>query len=104
MHPYQHVFLHRGPSRIFWFLFGAGTATWWHYASVVRDHRAQYFPCVTHRRVHDVHTPPQQPPPDQSATGWSQQRDSEQDRERLRHLQQRAGETVRPADVPLHSH
>ncbi|KAH0836657.1 hypothetical protein J3R83DRAFT_8376 [Lanmaoa asiatica] len=80
MHPYQHVFLHRGPSRIFWFLIGAGVATCWHHSSSIRDHRAQYFPCV--RRVQD------------SPTSWRQQRDWEQDGERLKHLQKRAGETV----------
>lgn len=69
----------------------------------MRDHRAKYFPCVKHHhRVQDTTTttttPPQEPPawgPDRDTTGWSQQRDWEQDRERLNHLQKRAGETVR---------
>jgi len=97
MHPYQHVFLHRGPSRIFWFFIGAGVATWWHHSSAMRDHRAQYFPCVMgpHRRVQDP--PSEEAAPwksDRTPTGWQQQRDWEQDRERLKRLQKRAGETV----------
>ncbi|KAF8449037.1 hypothetical protein L210DRAFT_3523755 [Boletus edulis BED1] len=92
MHPYQHVFLHRGPSRIFWFFIGAGVATWWHHSSIMRDHRAQYFPCVMHRRE----AAPWKPSwgPDRTPAGWHQQRDWEQDKERLRHIQKRAGETV----------
>lgn len=103
MHPH-HIFLHRGPSRIFWFFIGAGVATWWHHSSIMRDHRAQYYPCVMRRRVQDApsDTPSQdaaQPNsswgPDRTPTGWYQQRDWEQDRERLKQLQKRAGETVR---------
>ncbi|KAN0088484.1 hypothetical protein V8E55_005541 [Tylopilus felleus] len=102
MHPH-HIFLHRGPSRIFWFFIGAGVATWWHHSSIMRDHRAQYYPCVMRRRVQDApsDTPSQdaaQPNsswgPDRTPTGWYQQRDWEQDRERLKQLQKRAGETV----------
>ncbi|KAI9464199.1 hypothetical protein HD554DRAFT_2122544 [Boletus coccyginus] len=94
MHPYHHIFLHRGPSRVFWFLIGAGVATWWHH----RDHRTHYLPCLTHHRPVDA--PNQEAPlskspwaPDRTPTGY-QQRDWEQERERLRHLQKRAGETV----------
>ncbi|KAF8552407.1 hypothetical protein OG21DRAFT_125829 [Imleria badia] len=113
MHPYQHIFLHRGPSRIFWFFLGAGVATWWHHSSMMRDHRAQYFPCVMHhRRVQDAPSdaPSQEAPwksswgPVRTASGWPQ-RDWEQDRERLKHLQKRAGETVRsPLSTPLSPH
>jgi len=76
---------------------GAGVATWWHHSSVMRDHRAQYFPCVMgpHRRVQD--SPSEEAAPwksDRTPTGWQQQRDWEQDRERLKRLQKRAGETV----------
>ncbi|KAF8141624.1 hypothetical protein EV363DRAFT_1308604 [Boletus edulis] len=100
MHPYQHVFLHRGPSRIFWFFIGAGVATWWHHSSIMRDHRAQYFPCVMHRRIPSDPPPQEAAPwkpswgPDRTPAGWHQQRDWEQDKERLRHIQKRAGETV----------
>ncbi|KAG6381614.1 hypothetical protein JVT61DRAFT_212 [Boletus reticuloceps] len=114
MHPYQHVFLHRGPSRIFWFFIGAGVATWWHHSSIMRDHRAQYFPCVMHRRVQDSPSdpPPQEAAPwkpswgpDRTPAGWHQQRDWEQDKERLRHIQKRAGETVRnPPSIPPVAH
>jgi len=92
MHPYRHIFLHRAPSRIFWFLIGAGAATWWHHSSALRDHRAQYFPCIMNppRSTSDV--PPRQAP---SGSTWdNHQRDWEQDRERLKQLQKRAGETV----------
>lgn len=111
MHPYHHLFLHRAPSRFLWFLVGAGVATCWHHSTIMRDNRAQYFPCVMqHRRVQEPpsDSPPQDPAPwkstwglDRNATGWHQQRDWEQDRERLRQLQKRAGESVRtPLSTP----
>ena len=61
-----------------------------------------------HRRVQDSpsDTPPQEVPwkSDRTPSGW-QQRDWEQDRERLKHLQKRAGETVRSSLVtPLSPH
>lgn len=72
----------------------------------MRDHRAQYFPCVMHpRRVQD--SPSEEAPwkSDRTPTGFQQQRDWEQDRERLRRLQKRAGETVRsPLSTPLSLH
>jgi len=49
------------------------------------------------RRVQDSPSEEAQAAPwksDRTPTGWQQQRDWEQDRERLRHLQKRAGETV----------
>jgi hypothetical protein len=57
------------------------------------------------RRVQDSPSEEAQAAPwksDRTPTGWQQQRDWEQDRERLRHLQKRAGETVRsPLSTPL---
>lgn len=76
----------------------------------MRDRRAQHYPCVMQRRPVDPpsDTPPQDAAPskstwgtDRTATAWNPQRDWEQDRERLRHLQKRAGETVRgPLSTP----
>ncbi|KAF9221326.1 hypothetical protein BS17DRAFT_819569 [Gyrodon lividus] len=117
MHPFHHVYHYSRPSRIFWFILGAGVATWWHHSTAMREHRAQYFPCVMQqRRVEgqngersgisarpsDV-TEPQEGGrwvwkstwgPDRDRTvGWNQ-REWEDDKERLKHVQKRAGEAV----------
>ncbi|KIJ65690.1 hypothetical protein HYDPIDRAFT_187395 [Hydnomerulius pinastri MD-312] len=117
MHPFHHVYLHRGPSRIFWFILGAGAATWWHYSRSMREHRAQYFPCVMQQRrlegqngdTSGYSPRPSDPPapqeggrwvwkaswgPDQDGTvGWKQ-REWDEDKERLKNMQKRAGDAV----------
>jgi hypothetical protein len=122
MHPhgfYPHHF--HGPSRIFWLLIGAGVATFWHRSHEMRDHRAQYFPCVMQsRRVEgvpareDPASPPVYSKPDAPAPqenrwgfvvrsqpdgnrdgswGWNQ-REWEADRERLKEIQKRTEDAV----------
>ncbi|KAG8220936.1 hypothetical protein J3R82DRAFT_2441 [Butyriboletus roseoflavus] len=104
MYPHHHVFLHRGASRLVWFLVGAGVATCWHRSAIMRDHRAQYFPCVMQPRQ-DADSAKSTWGPDQIAPGWQNQRDWERDRERWRHLQKRAGETVRgPLAIQTSAH
>ncbi|KAF9245236.1 hypothetical protein BU15DRAFT_70993 [Melanogaster broomeanus] len=104
MHPFHHIYHHRGPSRIIWFIVGAGVATWWHHSSAMREHRAQYFPCVMQqRRVQgqygersDFNTAPSPtagPLRGDGTVGWNQ-REWEESKEQLKHLQKRAGEAV----------
>jgi len=45
MHPYAHSWRsvrHRGGSRIFWFVFGAGAATFWHKSHEAHEWRARH--------------------------------------------------------------
>ncbi|KAG0709268.1 hypothetical protein DFH29DRAFT_1074986 [Suillus ampliporus] len=119
MYPYYHGYHFRGPSRIFWFILGAGTATFWHCSRQMREHRAQYFPCVMQaRRVegNDEHpTPPvyaksdsapapqerkwnfiHRSQPDRNGdgtAGWNQ-REWEEDKERLKEIQKRAEDAM----------
>ncbi|KAH7917608.1 hypothetical protein BV22DRAFT_1200257 [Leucogyrophana mollusca] len=57
MHPFHHMYYGRachGPSRIFWFIVGAGAATFWHCSREMRDRRGQYFSCVMQQRRIDA--------------------------------------------------
>ncbi|KAF8845142.1 hypothetical protein BDN67DRAFT_977654 [Paxillus ammoniavirescens] len=117
MHPFHHAFHFHRPSRVFWFIIGAGAATWWHHSSAMREHRAQYFPCLMQQRrvegqdrersgntsgPYDA-TGPQDGgrsvwnsswgPTHDGTVGWNQ-REWETDKERLRNLQKRAGEAA----------
>ncbi|KIK99793.1 hypothetical protein PAXRUDRAFT_65485, partial [Paxillus rubicundulus Ve08.2h10] len=111
MHPFHY---HR-PSRVFWFIIGAGVATGWPY---LREHRARSFPCLMQQRRAEGQdggrsgntsrpsdaTGPQEggrsvwnsswaPAPDRASVGWNQQ-EWETDKEQLRNLQKRAGEAA----------
>ncbi|KAG1760135.1 hypothetical protein EDD22DRAFT_955235 [Suillus occidentalis] len=116
MHPYYHF---RGPSRIVWFILGAGAATFWHCSHQMREHRAQYFPCVMQARhiegsgEHPGPTSPIYKPdapapqehrwnsihraqPDRNGdgtAGWNQ-REWEEDKERLKEIQKRAEDAM----------
>ncbi|KAH7890758.1 hypothetical protein F5I97DRAFT_1923248 [Phlebopus sp. FC_14] len=115
MYPFYPIYSHRRPSRILWFLVGAGVATFWHNSRAMREHRAQYFPCVMRQRRVDGPSAVDSPRPSDPAglqdgrwvwkanrgpehetdgtLGWNQ-REWEEDKERLRNLQKRAGEAV----------
>ncbi|KAG2364114.1 hypothetical protein BDR07DRAFT_827876 [Suillus spraguei] len=80
MHPYYHYhYRFRGSSRILWFVLGAGAATLWHCSRQMREHRAQYFPCVMQPRHvqegSDEHpTPPVYSKPDREAPASQEHR------------------------------
>ncbi|KAI5992583.1 hypothetical protein F5J12DRAFT_435761 [Pisolithus orientalis] len=115
MYPHHpHVFLHRPASRIFWFLIGAGVATWWHHSRVMRDHHSQYWPCVVQQQrrgaLQDQPTGGSEPPiayqerdarwgwrhnPSSpgATVGWNQQ-EWEENKERLRNIQKRVSEAM----------
>ncbi|KAG2066264.1 hypothetical protein BDR04DRAFT_1106999 [Suillus decipiens] len=122
MYPYYyHHYRFRGSSRILWFVIGAGAATLWHRSRQMHEYRAQYFPCVMQpRRVlegSDEHpTPPVYSKPDRDAPapqehrwnfihrsqhdtnrdgtlGWNQ-REWEEDKERLKEIQKRAEDAM----------
>jgi hypothetical protein len=118
MHPYYHHHCFRGPSRIVWFILGAGAATFWHCSHQMREHRAQYFPCVMQaRRVEGsaeqptppVYSKPDVPTPQEhrwnfihrnqhdrnedGTVGWNQ-REWEEDKERLKEIQKRAEDAM----------
>jgi len=104
MHPFHHAYHFHRPSRVFWFILGAGVATWWHHSSAMREHRAQYFPCLMQqRRVEgqngersgNTSRPSNSSwgPTHDGTVGWNQ-REWETDKERLRDLQKRAGEAA----------
>ncbi|KAG1746639.1 uncharacterized protein EDB91DRAFT_1245825 [Suillus paluster] len=117
MYPYYHL---RRPSRILWFVLGAGAATFWHCSRQMREHRSQYFPCVMQaRRVEgggEHPTPPVYSKSDADApaphehrwnfihrsqpdrnwdgtAGWNQ-RQWEEDKERLKEIQKRAEDAM----------
>lgn len=116
MYPYYHL---RHPSRIVWFILGAGAATFWHCSRQMREHRAQYFPCVMQARhiegggEHPGPTSPIYKPdapapqehrwnfihrtqPDRNGdgtAGWNQ-REWEEDKERLKEIQKRAEDAM----------
>ncbi|KAG2113102.1 uncharacterized protein F5147DRAFT_62170 [Suillus discolor] len=120
MYPYHHRYYFRGPSRIVWFILGAGTATFWNCSRHMREHRAQYFPCVMQApRVEgsgEQSTPPVYSKPDapgpvpqehrwnfiyrsqpnrnvDGTAGWNQ-REWEEDKERLKEIQKRAEDAM----------
>ncbi|KAG1881266.1 hypothetical protein F4604DRAFT_471658 [Suillus subluteus] len=118
MHPYYHNHYFRGPSRILWFILGAGAATFWHCNRQMREHRAQYFPCVMHRRhvegsgehpTPPVYSKPDAPTPQEQrwnfiyrrqpdrdgdgTAGWNQ-REWEEDKERLKDIQKRTEDAM----------
>ena len=111
MHHYPHIFLRRPASRILWFVIGAGVATWWHNSRAMRDHHAQYWPCIfgSHpRAVQDQPVPGERRQghseregrwvwkpnyPSDGTVGWNQQ-EWDENKERLKNLQRRAGEAV----------
>lgn len=118
MHPFYHHHHFRGPSRIIWFALGAGAATLWHCNRQMREHRAQYFPCVMqprHAEGGGEHlTPPVYSKPDaptaqehrwnfthrrqpdrngDGTAGWNQ-REWEEDKERLKEIQKRAEDAM----------
>lgn len=62
MHPFHHGFFHHhhfrrgGPSRLFWFILGAGVATYWHRSYEMHAH-GHYWHCLSHanrRRIDDA--------------------------------------------------
>lgn len=60
MHPYWHW--HRGPSRLWWFVIGAVTATWWHKSK--EYHRYKLEHCSRHRIPSEAYPgPPTTPTP-----------------------------------------
>lgn len=111
MHHYPHIYLRRPVSRIFWFVIGAGVATWWHHSLAMRDHHAQYWPCVLGN--HSRAAVQDQPASDErrgyperegrwvrnpssssdGTVGWNQQ-EWDENKERLRNLQKRVGEAM----------
>ncbi|KAG1741165.1 hypothetical protein EDB19DRAFT_1706728 [Suillus lakei] len=119
MYPHYHHHF-RGPSRIFWFILGAGAATFWNCSHQMREHRAQYFPCVMQaRRVEGGNEQPSSTPPVYSkpdaptpqehrwnfihrsqpdrngdgTAGWNQ-REWEEDKERLKEIQKRTEDAM----------
>jgi hypothetical protein len=116
MYPYYHYRHFRAPSRIVWFILGAGVATFWNCSRQMREHRAQYFPCVMQSRHIEgsgEHPTPVDKPdvpapqehrwnfnhrsqPDRNGdgtAGWNQ-RDWEEDKERLKEIQKRAEDAM----------
>jgi len=119
MHPYGPMYHHfRGPSRILWFILGAGVATFWHRSRDIREHRAQYFPCVMQSRrvegggvptsehsIPPVYSKPDAPTPHDNRWGFAvrshpdgtwgwNEREWEADRERLKEIQKRTEDTM----------
>lgn len=117
MYTYYHRYHFRGPSRIVWFILGAGVATFWHRSRQMREYRAQYFPCVMQaRRIEGNGEHPTSPvyKPDAPANqehGWNfmhrtqpdrngdetvgwNQREWEEDKERLKEIQKRAEDAM----------
>jgi hypothetical protein len=119
MYPYGFLPHHhfRGPSRIFWFILGAGVTTFWHRSRDIREHRAQYFPCVMQSRrvegtssapISEHPTPPVYSKPDapqenkvnsvfrsqpDGTLGWNQE-EWEADKVRLKEIQKRTEDAV----------
>ncbi|KAG2145115.1 hypothetical protein DEU56DRAFT_788845 [Suillus clintonianus] len=119
MYPYYSHQYFRGPSRILWFMLGAGAATFWNCGRQMRENRAHYFPCVMQaRRVEGSGEQPNTPPvssksdapasqehrwnfiyrnqPDRNGdgtAGWNQ-REWEEDKERLKEIQKRTEDAM----------
>ncbi|KAG1808603.1 uncharacterized protein BJ212DRAFT_638891 [Suillus subaureus] len=102
MHPFYHHHHFRGPSRIIWFALGAGAATLWHCNRQMREHCAQYFPCVMQPRHAEgaqehrwnfTHTRRQPDRNGDGTAGWNQ-REWEEDKERLKEIQKRAEDAM----------
>ncbi|KAG2157836.1 uncharacterized protein EDB93DRAFT_818988 [Suillus bovinus] len=119
MYPYYHRHYFRGPSRIVWFVLGAGVATFWNCSHKMREHRAQYFPCVMqpHRvegsgeNTTPIYSKPDASGPAPQEHRWNfiykrqhdhngdgtmgfNQREWEEDKERLKEIQKRAEDAM----------
>ena len=65
MHPYWH-WHHRGPSRLWWFIVGAVSATWWIKSRESHEFRLRH--CSRHRIPPDAYAqPPSAPEPNTSS-------------------------------------
>ncbi|KAH7914848.1 hypothetical protein BJ138DRAFT_1143092 [Hygrophoropsis aurantiaca] len=129
MHPYHPFHYGRrfhwhGPSRIFWFIIGAGAATFWHRSREIREHRGQFGCVMQNRRLNapgefsapasastppaNVSTPYQDPAPVPQPGGWDwtapqrssdgtvgwNQQDWDENKERMKQLQKRAEDVM----------
>ncbi|KAI5987056.1 hypothetical protein EDD15DRAFT_2520782 [Pisolithus albus] len=110
-----HPYFLRPPSRILWFLIGAGAATWWHHSPAMRDHHSPYWPSLMQQQrraalqdqppstgvgsepgpyqERDARWRPHGPPSSGAMAGWNQQ-EWEENKERLRNMQKRVGEAM----------